>query len=264
VLQLATSVDAEVRTLKNAQAKLTDSISKINSDLQKGVNQYVLEEVSQLLRMANNSVLFAGNKESAINALSLADNQLKSLSDPRYSVVRSKINEEISQLRNAQRPDLEGLTATLSAISDTIPSLPLANEPEAHAASLVEPASEDSVTWRTELKKLWSDVLSAVQIQRVDQPPKPLLAPQQRYFLNQNLQLLLAKAELSLMQGETTIFKRSITDSIDWLKDYFDLSDKRVSSVLEQLTEISEQSLGSKLPSVTGSYQALQDIKGGS
>ena len=198
-MELKTAVVSDVKTLQDSQAEIGKSINKINTDMQKGVNQYQLDEVSQLLRLANNSVLFGTDTDSAINALSLADNLLKSLSDPRYVAVRTRISQEISLLRNVEQVDLESVSGTLHSIAQSIPSLPLANEPEEQKVDSTQTAVADSLTWRTELRKLWQDILSSIQVQRVDQPPKPLLVPQQRYFLNQNLQLLLAKAELALL-----------------------------------------------------------------
>ena len=257
------ALSTEVSVIKEAQADLSESLTKISGNMQKGVNQYVLDEVSQLLRLANNSALFAGNSASAINALSLADNQLKSLSDPRYAAVRAKINQEITLLRNVQGVDVESLSGSLHTISETIATLPLANEPEAQNALAPDAAAPAPTTIRSELKKLWRDIMSSVQVQRVNNPPKPLLVPQQRYFLNQNIQLMIAKSELALMQGQSAIFERSISDAVEWLNDYFDLSDARVSSTIAQLTEMRGKSVASEMPSITGSYEALQNIKGG-
>jgi len=262
-LKLETALGEEMKSLANEQIEISESIEKINSDLQTGVNQYVVDEVSQLLRLANNNVLFSSNIKSAIDALSLADNQLKSLSDPRYSIVRSKINEEITALRSVKQADVESLSASLHTIANSVSSLPLANEPESYEPDVAPASVETEVSWRTELKKLWQDILGSVQIQRVDQPPKPLLAPEQRYFLDQNLKLTLAKAELALLQGKTKVFETGVTDAITWLNEYFDITDQRVTSILGQLNEIAAEPIDTAMPDITASYQLLQNIQGG-
>lgn len=262
-LQLETKLVNQLRGLADQQGALSEAVSKINNDRQQGVNQYAVDESAQLLRLANNSVLFAGDVTSAINALSLADAQLKSLIDPRYSTVRSQILTEVNALQNVQLPDLEALSATLQGLSKMVPELPLANEPETLVADTKPVVAEQAITWRTELKKVWRDMLSSVQIQKVDQPPKPLLAPEQRYFLDQNLILTLNKAELAIIQGRPALFKMAVEDAVTWLTDYFDLADSQVQTVIAQLNTLANQPLNAAMPDISGSYQLLQSIKGG-
>ncbi|MEM7359475.1 MAG: uroporphyrinogen-III C-methyltransferase [Pseudomonadota bacterium] len=260
---IETAVAEQIRAVQDRQQELDESIETLTSDMQRGSNQYVVDEVSHLLRIANNNVVFGSDTESAINALVLADGLLKSLTDPRYSVVRTKINEEISALRNVALPDLESLSGTLRTIAKSVPNLPLANEPEQQQTTFNQAPAESAAGWRGALKEFWGDIVNQINIQRVDQPPKPLLAPEQRYFLNQNLQLMLAKAELALLQGQGQVFESGITDATTWLQEYFDLNDPTVSSVLDQLNEAANQSLNADLPVVTGSFELLQNIQGG-
>jgi len=102
-----------------------------------------------------------------------------------------------------------------------------------------------------------------VQIQRVDQPPKPLLAPTQRYFLDQNIQLSLSKAELALLQNKSAVYSQSLTTAEQWLNDYFDLKNQDVQSVLQQLSALKAEPVGVELPAIADSYDTLQSIKGG-
>ena len=265
VLALKTELDSEIKELVDSQAELSEAVEILNSDLKKGLNQYVLDEVAQLLQLANNRVLFGGSGDvgSAINALRLADTHLKSLNDSRFTEVRTKINREIALLGDVNIIDIEETSLILNAISATIHLLPLANEPVQQAIARTDESNNEAITWRTELKKFWQDILSSVSIQRVDQPPKPLLVPEQRYFLEQNLQLRLARAEFALIQGEEKVFLRNIKESVKWLEEYFDTADSKVNAALNQLKVISAQPLSSELPSISGSTQALHTITGG-
>ncbi|MFT5136028.1 MAG: uroporphyrin-3 C-methyltransferase [Arenicella sp.] len=262
-LQLESKFINQFKILADEQALLGAAVSQINSDQQQGLNQYVVDESAQLLRLANNSVLFSGDVNSAVNALILADAQLKSLTDPRYSTVRSQVLREVNALRNVQLPDLEALSTRLQALAQVVPSLPLENEPELLVSDVKQVQVEQVTTWKTELRKLWQDMLNSVQIQRVDQPPKPLLAPEQRYFLDQNLILTIEKAELAVMQGRPALFKMTIENAESWLTEYFNLNDSRVQSVIQELNELAAQPFDSAMPDISGSYQLLQSIKGG-
>ena len=265
VLALKTELNDEIKELVNTQTKLSESVDRINSDLKKGLTQYILDEVAQLLQLANNRVLFGGVSEvpSAINALKLANTHLKSLKDSRFTEVRTKINREIAELNDVKIINIEEMSLSLNNISASINTFPLANEPAQKTLENANTSSPVAITWRTELKKFWQDILGSVSIQRVDQPPKPLLVPEQRYFLDQNLQLSLAKAEFAMIKGENEVFKRSINQTVKWLEEYFDTSNSKVSDALQQLKEIGSKPISSELPSISGSSQALHIITGG-
>ena len=254
--------EKRIEQVDGAQTTLMESVTTLNNDIKSGGNAYVVDEVAQLLKLANNSLVFSADSDSALNALTVAASQLKSITDPRYSSVRVKVAEEIALLKNLKQVDVEGMSATLNAISANISSLPLENEPEATMVE-VDAETESQGGWRAELAELWTEIKSSIQVQQVAQAPKPLLAPDQRYFLDQNLQLMLAKADLALLQERDAIFQQSIDSASKWLLDYFDTDNSEVKNVLGQLNQIRNQKISVKLPTITGSFEALQAIKGG-
>lgn len=263
LLGLKTDLESQDQLLLTQQTQLQDAFESMAADLNKGVRDFAIEEVSQLLRLANNSLLFASDSGSAERALVLADNQLKGLNDPRFGPVRVLINEELALLRNMPIVDIAQLSASLAGIAEKIPSLPLENEPEAFTETAETTTSSDvDMSFSGQLRQVWEDILGAVTIQRVDQPPKPLLAPEQRYFLNQNIQLALSKAELAALQKQPALYSKSLTSASAWLRDYFDLSDPQVGDVLRQLDGLREQTIQTEMPDISRSYQALQSIIG--
>lgn len=265
ILESTSGFNQQFNAIAQQHQGLTDAVEKINDGLRKGVNDLVVDEVSQLLKLANNSAIFNADAVSAVKALKLADSQLKELADPRFSQVRRKINEELVLLDSIEVVDVESVAVRINALSERIVELPLENEPPTQGrVDLVdsEPVQEE-VNWRTELRQIWRDMVNSIQVQRVDQPPKPLLAPQQRYFLNQNIQLMLSKAELAMLQSKPTIYAHSLDDAEQWLKQYFDLKDSNVQEALAELTELEALSISRELPAVVGSYDLLQSIKGG-
>jgi len=262
LLEASSATDLRFRDVEQSQEDINNSLAKINSDLSRGVNDFVISEVAQLLKMANNSVLFSGNPESAIKALQLADLQLKELADPRYAIVRRKINEEIASLETVKNVDLAGLTVKLKSLADRIPSLKLENEVPVLGEVVIE-KKEDPQTTKDYFKEIWADLVNLNSIQRIDQAPKPLLVPEQRYFLNQNIQLQLAKAELGLVQNRTFVYSQSLEAAKEWLTEYFDPRDNDVIDVLRQIDQLKTVSLERELPNISGSYSELQSLRGG-
>lgn len=264
LLQASNQTDLALRDIKQQQQGLTDTLSKLAANAERGADTLALTEVSQLLKLANNSAVFSGNRDGAINALKLADSQLKQLADPRYAVVRRAINEEISALDALVTVDVTSLTAKLSAAAKQVPLLPLENEPPVAGQVLVaEPEQTEDITFVSEMKQLWVMALNTVKIKRIDEPPKPLLAPEQRYFLDQNIQLKLNTAELAVMQNKPEVYRRNVEAALSWLLEYYDPRDDGVIKLADELRALKEQPLGIDLPSISGSYDQLQRIKGG-
>lgn len=264
LLQASSATDLRFRDLKQSQQTVLESVEKLNADISSDINQFVVGEVSQLLKLANNTVLFSGNIESAIKALKLADSQLKELADPRYSVVRKKINEEIAMLDSLDQVDVESVSVKLKALSDRIPSLKLENDtPTLGAADIALEVGEQATGVKATAKKVVNDLIGLVKIQKIDKAPKALLAPEQRYFLDQNIQLQLAKADLALVQNRSTIFADSLTAATQMLNDYFDTRTTAVQEVQAGINELQSITIGQDLPSVSGSYTVLQSIIGG-
>lgn len=262
LLESSSAVDLQFRDVKQSQSELLNSVAKINRDLNSGVNDFIIAEVSQLLKLANNSALFSSDSRSAIKALQLADSQLKELADPRYSLVRLKINEEITLLESIEKVDIESMTVRLKSLANRIPSLALENDVPALGDVVVE-VDDQPQGFKAELKDMWADIVNYNSVQRIDQAPKPLLVPEQRYFLNQNIQLQLAKAELGLVQNRSAVYLESLEVATTWLNEYFDLRDEQVKDVLAQIKELKGISLSEELPSISGSYSELQTVKGG-
>ena len=261
--QLTDGFDKQIDVLGQQQSVVNESIEKITQDLSKGVSAYQLDQVSQLMKLANNRAIFSADRDAAIKALKLADEQLKGMSNPRFSEVRRKINEEILSLEGVSVVDIEETSAQLRQLSKTISKLPLANEPPSSVLNIAVEES-DASGWRAELATIWQEIKNSIQIQKVDRPPKPLLAPQQRYFLNQNLVLQLETAEIALLRGEAGVYQSNLGDAIEWLNDYFDLENEQVVVTIGKLETLKQQQINTQLPSIAGSYQALQSILGGS
>jgi uncharacterized protein HemX len=110
---------------------------------------------------------------------------------------------------------------------------------------------------------MWADIVNYNSVQRIDQAPKPLLLPELRYFLNQNIQLQLAKAELGLVQNRASVYLDGLEVASEWLNEYFDLRDDTVNDVLSQINQLKAMPLSTELPTISGSYSLLQGIRGG-
>jgi len=141
LLEASNQNDLAFRDIAQQQQGLQETLEKFAANTERGADKLALDEVSQLLKLANNSAVFSGDRNSAINALKLADSQLKQLADPRYAVVRRTLNAEIAQLEAIETVDVSSVTAKLSSAANRVPSLPLENEPPVAGQITIGPNS---------------------------------------------------------------------------------------------------------------------------
>ena len=256
-------LESSVGALQQQQEALTNSVSKIYESMNRSIDSWALEEVEQLLRMANHSVSLAGDIESGVIGLELADKRLTALGNPELLEVRRLIAEEIGQLKTIKQADLPGLAFRLAGIIATVDKLPLMNEPDrpAVAVSETDDSSAQGNMWMDAGQELLEDLKDLVRIQNVAEPAKPLLPPEQRYFLIGNLRLVLSAAQIAVLRADTSTFAANLEQASQLLGNYFDSEDQSVKSVLADLKDMSGENLTRERPNISGSIEALQNIK---
>ena len=128
----------------------------------------------------------------------------------------------------------------------------------------VDPAVAGSTAaqgWRQMVDELWNDLLTLVRIERVDAPEAPLLAPDQSFFLRENLKLRLLAARLSLLARDQATFRADLEAASDWLQRYFDPEATAVSSSAEAIDALSKSDIVIEPPDVGASLDAVRNYR---
>lgn len=259
-------LEAGMAALQSQQEELTSSVSKLYDSLDRSIDSWALEEVEQLLRMANHSVELAGDLDIAAVALELADKRLEQLGNPQLLEVRRLIADEITQLKAVGQVDLPGLAFRLSSLGTAVKELPLISEPirtisaEGGDDTTSETGETDNA-WVVAGQDLLSDLRGLVRIQNVTEAAQPLLTPEQRYYLIANLRLMLSGAQIAVLRTDTQTYKSNLTQASQWLKQYFDTDNGAVQSVIDELETMATRDLAPQRPNITGSILELQQVK---
>jgi uroporphyrin-III C-methyltransferase len=222
-------------------------------------------DIEHLLLIANDSLILQHDVSTALAALQTADDRLRGLADPVFAETRRQLAREIGALRSMPRPDITGAAFALSGLQQDIEALTLDSlrSPvgERSAPSLTdvngEPGADEG--WRALLSDLWSKLGSLVVIRRSDELEGPLLGPEQRVFLNQNLRLKLESARLSLLSRDAEGLRHHLEIARDWLTRYYNDADEKVVALLERLEELRGVDIAPQAPDISGSLKALRD-----
>ena len=160
----------------------------------------------------------------------------------------------------------------LDELARWVDDLPLANavsgsEPKPPAP---EPATTSSWAravsaswWEGVLLAVWEEARSLVRVSRIDRPEAGLLAPEQSYFLRENLKLRLLNARLALLTRHHEAARQDLTQVQRDLERYFDVGSRRGQAAQAALRQVLADSKQVELPRIDDTLAALATAAAG-
>lgn len=248
------------------EAKLIESQSQrialesLYHELARNRDEWVLAEIEQILVTANQQLQLAGNVRSALIALEAADKRLAQADRPGLLNLRRVINRDIDKLRAAPSADVPGMTLKLDNLIAGIDDMPLAAEQRPAGAPPVRPREGDASTRL--LREIWQDLKDLLRVRVAQTPQVPLLAPEQAYFVRENLKLKLLSARLALLARDEVAFRADTRMAMQWLGSHFDTTQKPVANGQTLLRRFADAELAIQLPDIGESLEAVRSFHG--
>ncbi len=254
---------AKVALLESRQVEAQNeqaALEALYRELAPSRDEWALTEIEQVLQLASQQLLVAHNVSSALAALQLADSKLQRLDRPQFVPLRKAIARDMDRLKAVPFVDVPGLSLRLDQAIATIDTLPLAMEQRLPAQpASTPPAGEGG--WRAFLHSVWQDLRQLVRIQNVDHPEPPLLAPQEQYFLRENIKLRLLSARFALLFNDQQSFRADLNAAGAWLRQYFDNRSPAVMSLQMLLKQMQATDMASEVPDVNRSLDAIRALR---
>ncbi len=224
-----------------------------------------LIEVESLLLAANHWLRVNADIEQTVGLLTAADNKLSSAGSSDYTPLREAIAAELASLQTLPRSDRTGLAHRLAELASQIDRLPLADAPTPTRADTISPVAvtangSETAGWRNVLQAIGRDLRSLVSIHRLDHAGTPLLAPEEAWFLRQNIRLQLQSARLAVLDRDSQSFASSLRSASSWLEQYFNTTSPTVATMLENLLDMEKTILAPVLPNISGSLQLVRNL----
>ena len=258
-----TDLEEQQTSLTETQETLKSAVEKVQNDLGRHRADWILAETEQLLLIANRRLQLARDAASALAALRAADRNLELLANPNLINVRRQLAREITLLESLEKTDIAGVSLRLGSLADGVDRLPLSQELRgqmlAHADTKTGAQPDDAKQggWLT-ARSMWRDVLELVRVRRHDATERPLLPPEQQYFVRENLRLVLYGAQQALLQGHVLTYQNNLKTANRWLNDYFDDNAQTVLSARAELEKLRGTPVMSELPDISGSLETLR------
>jgi uroporphyrin-3 C-methyltransferase len=117
--------------------------------------------------------------------------------------------------------------------------------------------------WSQLSGSVWQEIKSLVRVTRIDQPEAALVAPDQAFFLRENLKLRLLNARLALLSRQFDTAQGDLRDAQQALDRYFDKSARRVAGAIELLKQVTAQARLVSVPRPDATLAAIATAAAG-
>jgi uroporphyrin-III C-methyltransferase len=260
-------LDARVAETSMQRTQLEDLIQS----LARSRDENVLADVEAAVRVALQQAAITGSAEPLIVTLKQADERLARYNQPRLERVRRAVAQDLERTRAAGSTDLSVLAIRLDDAVRVVDELPLLATPERRAAAAraaappaAASAPRSSVDrWQDLAAQIWGEVRALVRVTRIDHPDAMLVAPEQSWFLRENLKLRLLNARLALLSRQFDTAQSDLRDALAALERYFDPGARRVIATTELLRQISAQARLVSVPRPDATLAAIATASAG-
>jgi len=245
-------------------------LEDLMQSLSRSRDENLVVDIESALRLAQQQTQLTGSPEPLLAALRTADQRLARAAQPRLARLRASIARDIERIRSTTVTDVPGLLARLDEIVRQVDELPVANAVPARALSesprrapAPPPAPPARAWWERWRDAVLEDARGLVRVSRIDQPEAMLLAPEQAYFLRENLKLKLLNVRLSLLARQNEAARADVAAAAAALQKYFDPGSRRTQAVANQLQQVQAQVRLAELPRIDQTLAALATAAAG-
>lgn len=275
-------LEARVAEVALQRTQLEDLIQSLS----RSRDENLLVDIEAALRMALQQGAITGSTEPLVLVLRQSDERLARYSQPRLEGVRRAIARDLDRVKSAGALDIASLTIKLDEVMRMVDELPLLSVAEARreparatppaaaarpaaAASAASAAAEGAWpgawrdTWNRLAASVWNEVRSLVRVTRIEHPDAALLAPEQAYFVRENLKLKLLNARLALLSRQFPTAQADLQSAQQALERYFDRGSRRATAAGDLLKQVSLQARQTTLPRPDDTLAALATAAAG-
>ena len=263
---------AEVAVQRGQLEELIQSLSRSR-------DENVLVDVEASIRVALQQTAITGSAEPLVATLKQADDRLARYNEPRLDGVRRAITRDLGRVKATSVADIGSLGIKLDEAIRMVDELPLLAVAEPRSGNVAaRPAAADKAVsaagtasdWRGRLaiwnafgEKFWDEAKSLVRVTRIEHPEAMLLAPEQAFFVRENLKLRLLNARLALLSRQFDTAQSDLQAAQTALDRYFDRSSKRTLLTSELVRQVVGQARRVVVPRPDDTLAALTAASAG-
>ena len=266
-------------------------LEELMQSLSRNRDDNMVSDIEGAIRFAMQQTQLSGSPDPLVSALKTAQQRVIASAQPRLAPLERAMARDLDRIATSKSLDTAGLLARMDDLLRQVDDLPLQNDVAANtAARRSTPArnkdskdtnhshngtGKDSAAdaeaapswWSTALGSVWNAVhdeaRSLVRVSRIDQPEAILLAPEQTFFLRENLKLKLLNARLGLLARQFDSARADLNGATAALNKYFDPTSRRTQNAASALQQAQASMKTAELPRLDETLSALATAAAG-
>lgn len=265
-LSLDTAAKLSVTQARLAEVSLQRSqLEELMQSLARSRDENLVVDIESALRLAQQQAQLTGSLEPLLAALKSAEGRIARAAQPRLSRLQRAIARDIARVKSTALADTPALLARLDDLVKQIDDLPVGNAVPAQATESPKRRSDEPVgAWWARLGGTVREELRAlVRVGRIEHPEAALLAPEQAFFLRENLKLLLLNARLGLLSRQTDAARSDLAKAGVLLQRYFDSGSRKTQFAVQGLAQAQGQMQSLEIPRIDETLAALATAAAG-
>jgi uroporphyrin-3 C-methyltransferase len=267
-------LEARLSEVAVQRTQLEDLIQSLS----RSRDENVVVDIDSALRVAQQQSALSGSAEPLVAALRQSDERLARYNQPRLEGVRRAIARDLDRVRKVAVADIGSLVIRLDEAVRMVDELPLLSVAEPReparpptrppattgAAAAASAAASDAwaawtspAAWQLAGERVWAEIRSLVRVTQINRPEAMLVAPEQAFFLRENLKLRLLNARLALLSRQFDTVQADLQTALGVIDRYHDRSSRRTQLAQELLRQVAAQARQGGVPRPDDTLAAL-------
>ena len=261
--------DAKLSEVSLQRAQLED----LMQSLSRSRDENLVVDIESAIRLAQQQSQLTGSVQPLLAALQSSQLRLTKVAQPRLAPVLRAIMRDIEQIKATPVTDTPTLLIKIDELVRAVDNLALLNAVGTSVANSADtkPAPEtlswaraiSMSWWEKMLNDLWRNAQGLVRISRIDKPEASLLAPEQSYFVRENLKLRLLNVRLAVLARHFESAQADMNQVTRDLNKYFDVASGQGPLTLALAREVLAQSKNTEIPRIDATLAALATAAAG-
>ena len=250
-------------------------LEDLMQSLSRSRDENLVVDIESSLRLAQQQASLTGSAEPLLSALKTADQRISRAAQPRLAPLQRAVNRDMDRIKAAAITDTPALLSRLDDLVRLVDDLPtlyaVGQMPSSRSSAATQdatsPPAAPQAWWARGLLRTWEvvrdEARSLVRVSRINQPEAALLAPEQAFFLRENLKLKLLNARLGVLARQTDSARADLVAATAALNKYFDPTSRKTQNAATLLQQATSQLKSVELPRIDDTLAALATAAAG-
>lgn len=260
IKQSVSENNAQLQQLSQQQRDLTELSQQAIAITNRQQRGWILAEIDYLMRMANRRLQIGRDINSAIAALTAANQRIFDLGDLSLFKIRQQLSQDIATLKTIQQVDVNGTALALDQMIEHLTELPFKSVVDEVKTQFETPQPATSKPKPAEgfVDSVIDTLKNIGDIKIHDRAIDPASSAEQQQHIEQILRTHLLGARLAILRLDQSQFSHDLQQALQILHAHYKTTDNRVSQMNTDLTNMSTLALTPQLPDITASWSMLQ------